>query len=89
MAFCSILVKMEVWLSLWAWENLDSKVLYRNTAGKAGSDLQVDQLLKVALLASITGIKLFICPFIEKGEEKRLDFYKIYMAVGTDCNTWK
>ena len=46
-------------------------MLYRKTTERAGSDLQVDQLLKVVLFSSITGIELFMCPFIEKGKEKR------------------
>lgn len=62
-------------------------MLYRTITERAGSDLQVDQLLKVVLLSSITGIELFVCPFIEKGKEKRLEFYKIYMILGANWNT--
>lgn len=40
-------------------------------------------------LSSITGIEFFMCPFIKKGEEKRLEFYQIYVILGANLNTLK
>ena len=45
--------------------------------------------LKVLSLPSITGVEFFMCPFIKKGEEKKLEFYQIYIILGANLNTLK